>query len=386
MSRFAVRVRLDPAPEDRARLAAYPAADLWPDFAVVTAGLLAVDIGDRAVAYRAGRVVDLPAGAGDPAAWLPDYLGGFLPRLAGAVRSLRADNPTEAHLLDAPAGLAFAQQGEIIVVTWLDRGEPAHRAVLPLPALRAAVAATLATFLAELLAINPRLAAHPEVVALRAQHAALTTPTDGAGEQPEEGAASVPAWSPPTPSASSTRRPSASRWPPATSPGPSPVRDTTGSGITPGKITVFTSDHLDAAARLYLSVFNAPPWNDQWTLETAHRRLADTLNTPEALGLIALEGELMGFCIGYSEQWFDGKYFHLKELCVRTDRQRTGIGTHLLHHLEQMLHEMQIARLYLLTMRGSPAEEFYAKRGYSTNTNMILMSHDLDREEREHTS
>lgn len=176
MSRFAVRVRLDPAPEDRARLAAYPAADLWPDFAVVTAGLLAVDIGDRAVAYRAGRVVDLPAGAGDPAAWLPDYLGGFLPRLAAAVAGLPPGGQTEARLLDAPAGLGFARNGEVVTVTYQERDRDLYRATLPLPAVRAAVAAALGAFLADLLAINPRLAEHPEVAALHDYHAALARP------------------------------------------------------------------------------------------------------------------------------------------------------------------------------------------------------------------
>jgi hypothetical protein len=174
MPAFALRVRLDPAPEHRAQLLAYPARGLWPDFAVVTSGALALDLGPRAVAYRRGRWVTLPAGADDPAVWLPDYLGGFLPRLARAVLDLTPGRPTLAHLLDAPAALEFvAHPDQLATVRFLEQGHPLASAIVPLHVARAAVAAALATFLADLLAINPRLAAHPEVADLHDLQAAL---------------------------------------------------------------------------------------------------------------------------------------------------------------------------------------------------------------------
>jgi hypothetical protein len=175
MSHFALRVRLDPAPGQRAQLAAYPADALWPDFAVVTSGALAIDLGNHAVAYRNGQLVPLPAGADDPAAWLPDYLGGFLPRLAAAVIHLRPGTLTSAHLLDAPARLTFAQARDeaSVVVGYHDLDQTIYTATLPPGAVRAVVAATLADFLAQLLTINPRLARQPDVRELRRSHKVL---------------------------------------------------------------------------------------------------------------------------------------------------------------------------------------------------------------------
>lgn len=178
MADFQVRARLDPAPEQWAQLAAYPAADLWPDFAVVTSGALAIDLAGRAVAYRQGRLVPLAAGADEPAVWLPDYLGGFLPRLARAVADLRPDLPTTAHLLDAPAALTFRQTGAAVIVTYLDQGQPVATATVPLTDVRATVRAALTAFLTDLLAINPRLAGHPEVAALRRDLAVLAAPAE----------------------------------------------------------------------------------------------------------------------------------------------------------------------------------------------------------------
>jgi hypothetical protein len=173
VSAFRLRVRLDPGADHRAALAAYPAAPLRPDFAVATSGLLAIDLGSMAIAYRRGRRVTLPAGSDDPAVWLADYLGGFLGRLAGAVLTVRPGRPATAHLLDVPAALIFIQAGRRLVIRFVDAQGEAARAVVAATDARATVADALDAFQVSLLAVNPRLAEHPEVVALARQRAAL---------------------------------------------------------------------------------------------------------------------------------------------------------------------------------------------------------------------
>src|SRR5690606_1917790 len=57
---------------------------------------------------------------------------------------------------------------------------------------------------------------------------------------------------------------------------------------------------LPEATRLYVRVFNAPPWNDQWTEATAGTRLRQTLQTPGALGLAIRDADrIIGVAIGY---------------------------------------------------------------------------------------
>ncbi len=147
-------------------------------------------------------------------------------------------------------------------------------------------------------------------------------------------------------------------------------------------VVPFTVGHLDAAADLYVAVFNAAPWHDRWTATTARPRLADTLATPGALGFALLEGDLLGFVLGFAEPWFDGAHFYLKEMCVQSDRQRTGLGTCLLLHLEQALREQRIERAYLLTAHEGPAQAFYAKHGYYTSSKMRVMARRLDPSDR----
>lgn len=139
------------------------------------------------------------------------------------------------------------------------------------------------------------------------------------------------------------------------------------------EITAFTAAHVDPTARLYTAVFNGAPWNDWWTLATARKRLTDARDTPGFLGYACFEEALVGFVLGYCEQWFDGAHFYLKEICVDTDRQRAGIGTRLLQHLECALTMMGVSRVYLLTMRDGPAARFYAKNGYYSSPKMGLL-------------
>lgn len=125
----------------------------------------------------------------------------------------------------------------------------------------------------------------------------------------------------------------------------------------------FTPSLLDAAATLFVVVFNAPPWSERWTEALARNRLNDVLATPGFAGVALHQGnDLCGFALGHVEQWSTGRHFQLQEMCVRTDRQRSGIGTALINALEVRLSGVE--QLYLLTARESPAHRFYEHCGF----------------------
>jgi GNAT superfamily N-acetyltransferase len=135
--------------------------------------------------------------------------------------------------------------------------------------------------------------------------------------------------------------------------------------------------HLSAAARLYVDVFNAEPWNDAWTVDTAQKRLSDMLATPGAFGLVVRPHDPVAVLIGYSEQWYDGTHFYLKEMYVASRHQGTGIGTRLIRRLEHVLRQQGVDRVYLLTERSGPAADFYARLGFYRSEKMAMMAHRL---------
>ena len=148
------------------------------------------------------------------------------------------------------------------------------------------------------------------------------------------------------------------------------------------RIETFDVEHLDDCAHLFMIAFNAEPWNDEYTLDTAKKQLAWHLEVPGCVGLVSLNDGIVAFALGYREPTDVGDVFHLSIFCVRPDAQRTGVGSRLLWHLEERLRDTGIRTVYLGTRKGTPAEDFYRKNGYGVNAEDIEMSHDLENSEK----
>jgi aminoglycoside 6'-N-acetyltransferase I len=132
---------------------------------------------------------------------------------------------------------------------------------------------------------------------------------------------------------------------------------------------------LPACARFFSSVFNAPPWDEDWSEESSLQRLADCANTPNFLGLLAEDDAgVTALAFGYWQRYQDEKHYYLLEFCVANERQGEGIGTRLMDGLHARLQSGGIDRIYTLTARETPAQAFYEKAGFYVSPKMILMA------------
>lgn len=126
-------------------------------------------------------------------------------------------------------------------------------------------------------------------------------------------------------------------------------------------------------AALLVEVFSQEPWLENWQLENAHDRLLCYKETPNFFGLSAIEqGELIGFLFGNYEPYQTSSQFIIKEMCVKTTKQRMGIGNKLVQQLNDYLKQNNVSSSYLLTRKGSPAELFYINNGYKLSESMGL--------------
>lgn len=142
-----------------------------------------------------------------------------------------------------------------------------------------------------------------------------------------------------------------------------------------GKITDMELSHVAEYAELFVSVFNAEPWNDSWTIETAQIRIENMMRTPTFIGkALYVDNALIGIIWGQKEQYYNGIHIHLQEFCVKTSEQNKGYGNTLLKALEKTLSEIGVKNIYLITSKGEKTEGYYAKRGFSTSGNTILMT------------
>ncbi|MTD31349.1 GNAT family N-acetyltransferase [Planomicrobium sp. YIM 101495] len=127
-----------------------------------------------------------------------------------------------------------------------------------------------------------------------------------------------------------------------------------------------------------MEVFNAEPWNDQWTFEKAGKYLTAFSETPGFTGILAWENEeVIGFVFGVQRTWWSGDEFYIHEMCVDSRHQNTGIGKALLDFLAESLGE-EIDNIALLTERGIPAEAFYKRNGFEEIERLVFLSKNIE--------
>ena len=132
---------------------------------------------------------------------------------------------------------------------------------------------------------------------------------------------------------------------------------------------------LDELTALFVDTFNAPPWNDKWSKETARVRLRDIMRMPNFCGAAeSRAGRLAGLIMGHGEHSFDGMHFQILEFCVANDMKGQGIGGEMLENFIEYLDRKGVTSIYLLTMRGAASEDFYAAKGFDTVNEMCVMS------------
>jgi ribosomal protein S18 acetylase RimI-like enzyme len=143
------------------------------------------------------------------------------------------------------------------------------------------------------------------------------------------------------------------------------------------RIEALREEYLDGCTHLYVSTFNAEPWNQRWTLETTHKKLAWTLGVPGFSGwVLSLDDVIVAFAAGYRQQEYRGEVFYLAILCVGPQAQGTGVGSRLTRHLEDELQKQGVRKVYLITRRDTPAQAFYGKHAYKVSDEDIVMSHE----------
>ena len=137
-------------------------------------------------------------------------------------------------------------------------------------------------------------------------------------------------------------------------------------------------EQLDDLAQLYADTFNAPPWNDHWTIATAKGRLQLMLQNPASCTLAAHQnGAPAGFVLGVREQYYDGLVVEIKEFCVRNDLRGQGIGSALYGQYQSRLQKAGILRVILTTLRGPQTQPFYQKQGFQEAHQLCIMSKTL---------
>lgn len=139
-----------------------------------------------------------------------------------------------------------------------------------------------------------------------------------------------------------------------------------------------TYQDLSEMTELYIASFNAAPWHDHWTAETAGKRLRQMMQRASSYGLLAYdELGLCGLVLGDEEQFYDGTQFQIREFCINNMRRGQGLGSTLYRELERRLLEQGVLEIVLYTLHHPATEGFYQHMGFATSADIVFMSKKL---------
>lgn len=135
---------------------------------------------------------------------------------------------------------------------------------------------------------------------------------------------------------------------------------------------------INELSSMYVETFNSPPWNDEWSIETASKRLGQMINYEDFYGIKAYKEDILcGMILGNQEQFYNGIMFNIKEFCVKNEMRNKGIGTKILTEFEKELKNKGITEIILFTSRNDGTEGFYHKRGLKSYNSMVMMGKEL---------
>lgn len=143
-------------------------------------------------------------------------------------------------------------------------------------------------------------------------------------------------------------------------------------------IREFYKEDIDIAAQLYIEVFAAPPWNEQWQIGWATERIQTVVDSPGFLGYVYEEEKSIFGAVIARTNSFRGKLeLEIVELFVSPPKQSMKIGSNLLTTIEESARQKGYSYSILLTGNRTPAFDFYLKLGYKARSHLSFLAHAL---------
>ena len=140
-------------------------------------------------------------------------------------------------------------------------------------------------------------------------------------------------------------------------------------------------DESDAAIikELFVSVFTAEPWNDDWSNENQLQLyIHDLIGQNNSLTFGLYEGaELIGISMGHIKHWYTGTEYYIDELCISTSKQGKGVGSLFVNEIEKACKELGLTHIFLLTENNVPAFTFYKKQRFYELKNNVAFAKEL---------
>jgi len=131
------------------------------------------------------------------------------------------------------------------------------------------------------------------------------------------------------------------------------------------QLVMYKESDLETCTEIYEDAFSPVLNSELLSREKVWRYVRDITLTPNFIGYTCwLENEMVAFCFGKLDNYFDVATYEIEEIAVASKYHRQGIGSQVLQAIEKKLAGFNVLAINLNTSREIPAYNFYLKNGY----------------------
>ncbi|MBR9705880.1 GNAT family N-acetyltransferase [Candidatus Pacearchaeota archaeon] len=144
------------------------------------------------------------------------------------------------------------------------------------------------------------------------------------------------------------------------------------------KIKRATKKDFEKVSKVFLEESCKKPYNQGWTKESALLKIKELAKNGEVYyALNEKTNEILGFIILWTILEPSGKEVVIKELWVREECQRKGLGSALISFVEDKCRAEGIKNMFLLSDSSSGAFKFYNAFGFSVAPSVVIMDKNI---------
>jgi GNAT superfamily N-acetyltransferase len=131
---------------------------------------------------------------------------------------------------------------------------------------------------------------------------------------------------------------------------------------------------IEKVLPIYINYYNGRE-GGLWTNRTAYKRIHQVWSREDSYCLIFVCNKaLIGFAMGYFEQYDDLTAYDLVEIVIACEYQNKGIGADFMRKLEWQVKSMGASLIQLEVVNDKMHNHFYSKLQYKNCNNLILKS------------
>lgn len=135
------------------------------------------------------------------------------------------------------------------------------------------------------------------------------------------------------------------------------------------------ANDIPNAAQMLCRVYAEAPYNENWPLERAEKRIKSYLSGSNSRGYaLIIDTQIVGYLFGRIVISAERSNFYVDEIFVHPNYQRKGCGSMALNALHDELKKDCISKIELHTLREDA--NFYEKNGFS-KSNYVNMEKTL---------